>query len=607
MITALPFMIAESIVHLTDNYVHVVSTISCSLLCFIIGVYIGFQYGGEISVVPEISQLQRLASVNSKSETFIADKARTTVREKPEKSLHSIVHGMPVFCRASNEKFGQYAAEAISSLLSVLKSSAWQHVYSNACSHFWAGHSTLEGNAIMLKGQAFSEYTPHAIVSWMICQDLVTGMEGLFKISDVQAQYITDHHIIIARRVLCKSGSGSIRSSRRELDLVTFINKSDDDSYVIATCSQLEGLLLTSPQSAAEVAGRIKGTVHASGFVLRPSIVNGEAVGTEISFGCHFDMKGARTVRGNTANVSSILSSVLTAISSIQNGEIDGLVLTSVGVSIGSNLDVYSPPMKSIVDAPLLAIEVTNDDFNAIPDADSDQACPSPMTPKKISVLGSILKRIPESPKASSKLALGRRNLSEECDRLALDFDAIFRELSSISRKKEAISLHPPASSDWSRSTNVRTVTAEAPVPTATSEPPLGSVIDPCSSTGFTGTDSDNKEEQGLDIYRDVWLTYGTYFDPSLAKESLNISWQVKVNKDNMKVYSSTVKNSTWCAIKAITVMRAQPMDLLEVLIDANQMGDYDSMFNTFQVSLSNLRLSISCLSVTKCRYAFPL
>jgi hypothetical protein len=416
----------------------------------------------------------------------------------------------------------------------------------------------------------------------MVCQDLMTGMEGLSKRSEVKARYITDHHLVIARRVLCRSGSGSIRSSRRELDLVTFITQRDDDSYVIATCSHSypEGSFLTSPESASEgVTGRIKGIVHVSGFLLRPTIVNGQAVGTEISFGCHFDMKGAGTVRGNTANVSSILSSVLTTLNSIQNGESYEMLPTAVS-SVGTNLDEYSLSTKSIADSPLLTIEVTSDDdaFNAITDdADPDQPCPSPSPSKKTSsLLGTILKRFPESPRgASSKLAFRRRHhvVSDEFyDRLVLDFDVIFRELSSISRKREAQSLNSPAGRDRSRSTKedsiVSAVEADSlPVPRVTNESDSGLSSPTC-----------------LDIYRDVWLTYGTYFDASIAKDNLNICWQMKVNRDNIKVYSSTVKNSTWCAIKAVTVMHAKAMDLLEVLIDANQMGDYDSMFNSFQV-----------------------
>lgn len=580
----------KSIAYLNSNYIHVVSTILWSLLCFIIGIYIGLQYGARVSTAgkEEKPRDKRIVSVKT-------IKSKVTIAEQEQPSLHSIVNGMALFCRASEEKFGPCAAEATSSLLSVLKSSAWQHVYSNTYSHFWVGGSAVDGNAIMLKGEAASKRSVHAIVSWMVGQDLMTGMEGLSKRSDVQARYITDHHLVIARRVLCRSGSGSIRSSRRELDLVTFITQRDDDSYAIATCSHSypEELFSTSPESASEgVTGRIKGTVHVSGFLLRPSIINGQAVGTEISFGCHFDMKGAGTVRGNTANVSSILSSVFTTLNSIQNGESDEVLPTAV-TSIGTNIDEYSSSTKSIADSPLLTIEVTNDDdaFNAIPDdADSDQPCPSPSPSKKTSsLLGTILKHFPESPRgASSKLAFKRRNhvVSDELyDRLALDFDVIFRELSSISRKKEAQSLNSPTVRERSRSTKESSIVAAVeadslPVPRVTNE--------------SLKLDSELSSPTCLDIYRDVWLTYGTYFDESTAKDSLNISWQMKVNKDNIKVYSSTVKNSTWCAIKAVTVMRAKPNDLLEVLVDANQMGDYDSMFKTFQVvSLPKWRRSV--------------
>ena len=606
----------KSIAYININYVHVLSaTIFWSLLCFITGIYIGLQYGARVSAAAREEQL-------AKNNVTIADKTTTTtaagaaavrardVQEQEQPSLHSIVYGMPMFCTASDEKFGPSAAAATSSLLSVLKSSSWQHLYSNTYSHFWVGSSAaVDGNAILLKGEAVSKRSVHEIVSWMVSQDLVTGMEGLSKRYDVQARYITDNHIVIARRVLCRSGSGSIRSSRRELDLVTFITKHDDDSYIIATCSHSSypsGLFSTSPESSSpqRVTGRIKGTVYVSGFLLRPSIVNGQAIGAKISFGCHFDMKGAGTVRGNTANVSSILSSVFTTLSLIQNGETDEEVLPTAVTSVGTNIDEYSLSTKSIPDSPLLTIEVTNDDddnnaFNAIPDdADSDHPCPSPSPSKKTSalLLGNIFKRFPESPRGtSSKLPFGRHSshvVSDECcDRLVLDFDAIFRELSSISRKREAQSLRSPAVCDPSRSTKEGSMVGAAaatvdslPVLRVTNES-LKSDSEPSSPNRLTEREG---EGEGANIYRDVWLTHGSYFDASATKDScLNISWQLKVNKDNIKVYSSTVKNSTWSAIKAVTVMRAKPMDLLEVLIDADQMGDYDSMFNTFQVVVS--------------------
>ena len=166
------------------------------------------------------------------------------------------------------------------------------------------------------------------------------------------------------------------------------------------------------------------------------------------------------------------------------------------------------------------------------------------------------------------------RSVADDPDRLGLNFDTIGGELSLISHKISSLI-------EFSLRSRSTTEVGVSLVPTMTiASDSTKPESEPCVTTDVT------YKEEDVDIYRSVWMVYGSYFDSSESKESLGIDWQIKVNRDNMKVYSSTVNSSTWSAIKAVTVMRAEPIDLLEVLVDINRMGDYDSMFNTHQVSV---------------------
>jgi len=179
---------------------------------------------------------------------------------------------------------------------------------------------------------------------------------------------------------------------------------------------------------------------------------------------------------------------------------------------------------------------------------------------------------------SASKLSFkNRRSVADDSDRLGLNLDTISGELSLISHEISSLTEF----SLRTRSTTEVEVSL-APTMTITSDP-TKSESEPCVTTDLTS------KEKDADIHRSVWMVYRRYFDSSESKECLGIDWQIKVNRDNMKVYSSTVNSSTWSAIKAVTVMRAEPIDLLEVLVDANRMGDYDSMFNTHQVSVYSL------------------
>lgn len=210
----------------------------------------------------------------------------------------------------------------------------WQHVFSNTETQFWVSSSTKSG--IKLRGETFVDASACSVVNWILQKDMVTGIEGLGGKTEVVSRTSTDNEIIIVRKIFCKAGSG-IMSSKRDFKLITSITMQDDGTYVIATRSgswDFEGTSAggggssnsassaTDSQKIDLSKGYIRGIVHASGFILRP-IIDGDHVGCEMSFGCHVDMKGTRSGRGNTANVNLILASILRVIKCIQNGEAD--------------------------------------------------------------------------------------------------------------------------------------------------------------------------------------------------------------------------------------------------------------------------------------------
>jgi hypothetical protein len=214
----------------------------------------------------------------------------------------------------------------------------WQHVYSNATSQFWVCNSVTSG--IKVRGESSADASACSILNWMLQQDAITGIEGLGGKAEIISRTATVDEIVIVRKIYCKAGSGSIMSSKRDFKLVTSITMLRDGTYIIATRSgpwDFENALTGgtgSTMSAASTGstgsaheadlakGYIRGLVYASGYILRP-VVYGDEVGCEISFGCHIDMKGARSGRGNTANVNAILSSVLRTIKCLHNGEAD--------------------------------------------------------------------------------------------------------------------------------------------------------------------------------------------------------------------------------------------------------------------------------------------
>ena len=256
----------------------------------------------------------------------------------------------------------------------------WQHVLSNSIAQFWLGSSTTNG--IKLRGEAVADATPCEVVNLLLNQDVVTGLEGLGGKNEIISRTSTENQIMIVRKVYCKAGSGSFMSSKRDFKIITTIKLKKNGSYVIATRSgpwdyehsEVGGSTNSSGGSSGPVCpnkvdltkGFIRGIVHASGYVLTPIVTDG-IPGCEISFGCHIDMKGTRSGRGNTANVNLILSSVLRTIKSIQNGDAEAfshLEGQSLGYieRVGSWSKIFSGPVSGQASTSVAPLTLEIDD-----------------------------------------------------------------------------------------------------------------------------------------------------------------------------------------------------------------------------------------------------
>lgn len=62
------------------------------------------------------------------------------------------------------------------------------------------------------------------------------------------------------------------------------------------------------------------------------------------------------------------------------------------------------------------------------------------------------------------------------------------------------------------------------------------------------------------------------------------LQWLFSSLKDKIKVEESTVLGSIWQAVKASTVVKANKMDILALIMDNSRIHEYDDMFDFSKV-----------------------
>ena len=153
-----------------------------------------------------------------------------------------------------------------------------------------------DSDGIFLKTSIPVRRSAKAVLSWLMSQNITTGLEG---VSEKHSTIIKSHQggSITLRRLCFK---GSITSARRDFIIITSISILHDGTYVIA--SRSINATESSPLSRKKSKnGYIRGIIYASGFVLRP-VESSDGEGCEISLGVHLDMLGGNLSASSSSN-----------------------------------------------------------------------------------------------------------------------------------------------------------------------------------------------------------------------------------------------------------------------------------------------------------------
>ena len=70
-----------------------------------------------------------------------------------------------------------------------------------------------------------------------------------------------------------------------------------------------------------------------------------------------------------------------------------------------------------------------------------------------------------------------------------------------------------------------------------------------------------------------------------------HLQWQLSSSKDKIQVEESVVLGSVWQAVKAFTVVKADKMDILKLIMDDSRIYEYDDMFDFSKVQQLAMKL----------------
>ena len=176
----------------------------------------------------------------------------------------------------------------------------WALMPSSSSSYLWTCRSDTDG--FILKASVFVKRSATAILSWLISQNITTGLEGVSEKGSTNIKSYQGGSIIV-KRIIFK---GSITSARRDFIIITSISILPDGTYVVASRSIYapEPSLLSRRKSKN---GFIRGIIYASGFVLRP-VISSDGTGCELFLAFHLDMLG-----GTNSSLSSVSTSTSTS------------------------------------------------------------------------------------------------------------------------------------------------------------------------------------------------------------------------------------------------------------------------------------------------------
>lgn len=81
-----------------------------------------------------------------------------------------------------------------------------------------------------------------------------------------------------------------------------------------------------------------------------------------------------------------------------------------------------------------------------------------------------------------------------------------------------------------------------------------------------------------------IKLFLGLQCSDNFQTPSDQLQWQFSSLKDKIKVEESIVLGSIWQAVKASTVIKANKMDILTLIMDSSRIHEYDDMFDFSKV-----------------------
>ena len=177
--------------------------------------------------------------------------------------------------------------------------------------YLWTSVDKRDG--VLLKGSAVAASSASAVVRWLLDRQLGTGLEGIMYRSETLLD--DEKENLCIQRFVCKS-ERVLLSSRCFL-VVTAWRKRADGSYIIVTRS------LPSEISKGSDKKNVRGTIYASGYLVRTLVDSPEDRSTEILFGTHISFSRSGKSNIDKAKLDEISKCVSNSLSQAVLGAAD--------------------------------------------------------------------------------------------------------------------------------------------------------------------------------------------------------------------------------------------------------------------------------------------
>jgi hypothetical protein len=221
----------------------------------------------------------------------------------------------------------------------------WELVRTGPSSHFWLSSSKDDG--VLLRGTSLAASDAKDVYYWLMKQNECIGIESIAISSDLL--YHTEDRKTSVHRLRCKSGS--ITSWVRDFVIINNISEKPDgtvvivsqtlsDEYIQLIKKQQNNSIIdaSSTTSTTKLSGSsrsVRGILYCSGYILRP-LKAGEGTGCEISYGCHLDFKGSKSL--NSGKMDALMCHMQSTMDKLQFGQISTADLNARASSM-DNLD----------------------------------------------------------------------------------------------------------------------------------------------------------------------------------------------------------------------------------------------------------------------------